>query len=263
MFDECRKLGVKAVPVTGVNRSHKYQNAVMRAIQQDGRGVCVRVERELCHFPTSLARRLQDLIMTLDVRRDEVDVITDLGSIVSENVNELRMAVTSLISELPYTNDWRSISLAATAMPESVTRDMARLSIKRIERAERGLWTAIAGEHDLPRIPSFCDYGVTHPNYFDEDPREVTFGGKIRYTAGDAWVIVKGQKLEGAGDQFHKLAQMLILEPEFCTSDFSWGDDSIAKCATLETGPGRLQDWIAFTTNHHLRFVTHQLANGP
>ena len=121
----------------------------------------------------------------------------------------------------------------------------------------------LLNERDLPRIPNFSDYGVSHPDYFDLDWREVSLGGKIRYTAEDAWVIVKGCRLEDAGDQFHELARNLVRQPEFCPSGFSWGDERIVKCADLEIGPGRLQDWVAFTTNHHLRFVTDQLASGP
>jgi len=263
VFDQGRKLGLQAIPVTGIGRSNEYQNAVIDAAQRDRRGVCIRVDRERCGFPTSLAADLQGLVMTLNVRRDEVDLILDLATISPAEVGELQTIASSVISDLPYVSDWRTIAVAATAMPNSVTRDMETLSIKRIDRAERTLWGALANESALPRIPNFSDYGVTDPDYFDLDPREVSFVGKIRYTAEDIWVIVKGSKLENAGDQFHKLAQMLREQPEFRSRDFSWGDESIAKCAAMEIGPGNQTTWVAFTTNHHLRFVMDQLANGP
>ena len=263
VFEQSRKLGLQAIPVTGIGRSNEYQNAVIDAVQRDGRGVCIRIGRQPCSFPTSVAAHLQNLVMTLNVRRDQVDVILDLGAISPDDLNELRTIATSMISELPYISDWRTVGVASTAMPKTVTRDMERLSVKRIPRTERWLWRAIANERDLPRIPNFSDYGVIHPDYPDVDWREVSLGGKIRYTAEDIWVIVKGCKLENAGNQFHELARKLVAQSEFCLSAFSWGDDRIAKCAAFETGPGRLQDWVAFTTNHHLRFVTQQLANGP
>jgi hypothetical protein len=263
VFDQTHKLGVQAIPVTGLDRPNEYQNAVIDAVQRDARGVCIRVDRQQCSFPTSLAVGLQDLIMTLKVGRDQADVILDLGAISPADVNELQTIATSVISELPYIDDWRTVGVGATAMPESVTRDVRPFSINRIDRAERRLWAAIANERDLPRIPNFCDYGVTHPAYFDLDPREVSFAGKIRYTAEGIWVIVKGCKLEGAGDQFHRLAQILTEQPEFCPNNFSWGDESIEKCAALEIGPGNQTTWVAFTTNHHLKFVTEQLASDP
>jgi len=263
VLDQGRSLGILAIPVTGIGHSTEYQNAVIDAVQSDARGVCIRADRDGCAFPTFLAAELQNLTMTLNVGRNQVDVILDLGAIMPNEVNELRMMVTSMISELPNVDEWRTISVAATAMPENVTLDMDRFSIKRIPRAEWTLWNAVAHEYDLPRIPSFSDYGVTHPRYRDVDWREVSLGGKIKYSAEGTWVIVKGRKLEGAGDQFHALAMKLIGEPEFRSSDFSWGDEKIAQCAALEIGPGRLQDWVTFTTNHHLRFVTQQLANGP
>ena len=263
VFDQGRKLGLQAIPVTGIERSSEYQNAVIDAVQRDGRGVCIRVDRQECTVPTSLAARLQSLIMTVNVRRDQVDLILDLGAICPAQVGELQTIASSLISDLSYVSDWRTIAVAATAMPKSVTRDMEKFSIKRIDRAERTLWGAIANDHDLPRIPNFSDYGVTHPDYADVDWREVSLGGKIRYTAEDTSVIVKERKLENGGEQFHELARMLTQEPEFCQSGYSWGDERIAKCTAFEIGPGNLTKWVAFTTNHHLRFVTEQLANGP
>jgi len=263
VFDEGRKLDLRAVPVTGMERSNEYQEAVIDAVERDGRGVCIRVDRQQCGFPTSLTARLQALVITLNVSRDKVDLIFDLGAITPTEADELRAITRMLIEEVPCLDEWRTIAVAASAMPKSVTLDMDRFSVKRIPRAERTLWAAIADQPDLPRIPEFSDYGVTHPDYFDEDPRKVPFTGKIRYTGEDTWVIVKGHKLEGGYDQFHRLAQMLTEQPEFCSSDFSWGDDRIAKCAALEIKHGNQTTWVANSTNHHLRFVTAQLANGP
>ena len=245
-----------------MERSNEYQKAVIDAVERDGRGVCIRVDRQQCGFPTSLTARLQALVITPKVNRDKVDLIFDLGAITPTEADELRTIARMLIEELPSLDKWRTIAVAASAMPKSVTLHMDRFSVKRIPRAERTLWAAIANERDLPRIPNFSDYGVTHPGYPDVDWREVSLGGKIRYTAEGAWVIVKGCKLENAGDQFHRLAQVLMEQPEFCSSDLSWGDKRIAKCAAVEIGPGNLTNWVAFTTNHHLSFVVQQLANG-
>ncbi|MHC4398292.1 MAG: beta family protein [Planctomycetota bacterium] len=263
VFDQCRRLGVQAIPVTGLHRSSKYQNAVIDAVQRDGQGVCIRVDRQQCASATSLVSQLQRLLPTLNVAFGEVDLILDLGAISQGETSELRTIATSAVSELPNLEDWRRIALAATAMPGSVTRDMNRFSVKRIPRVEWRVWQGIAKAREVTRIPNFSDYGVNHPEYPDVDWREISLGGKIRYTAKELWVIVKGCKLEDAGDQFHKLAQKLREQPEFCSRSFSWGDSRIASCANLESGPGNLTNWIAFTTNHHLRFVTQQLANGP
>ena len=263
VFDRGRHLHLQAIPVTGIDRPDAYQNAVIRAVERDRRGVCIRLDQQGCRSSTWVGEHLRSLVMTLKVGYDQVDVILDIGAITADEVVDLRWMVRSLVQDLPCVNELRTLALAATSMPKSVTIDMDPFSVKRIPRAERTLWCGLANDPDLPRVPSFSDYGVTHPDYFDQDPREVRFAGKIRYTAENTWVIVKGRKLEGAGCQFHRLAQMITEQPEFPSRGSGWGDESIAKCAVLEIGPGNQTTWIAYGTNRHLTFVTRQVANGP
>lgn len=114
----------------------------------------------------------------------------------------------------------------------------------------------------MQRRPTFSDYGITHPSYPQLDFRFIKMVAKVKYTAVSYWLLVKGQTLQRAGHgQYRSLAQIVIGEPEYCGAAYSWGDQYIYDCANNAAGTGTPRIWVAVGTNHHITFVTNQIAN--
>ncbi len=112
------------------------------------------------------------------------------------------------------------------------------------------------------RIPSFGDYGISHPDWVDVDPRIQQMSAGLRYTTDEQWLVFKGRGVKRYGyEQSHDICQRLISMPEYSGEDFSWGDDWIMKCANREVQSGNATTWRKAGTNHHLAFVTRQLAS--
>lgn len=58
-------------------------------------------------------------------------------------------------------------------------------------------------------------------------------------------------------------AQLLAERPEFCGSDFSFGDAYIAKMAKQQEKSGNAYTWLLASINHHLALVAQQTASLP
>src|SRR2546426_10562869 len=62
-------------------------------------------------------------------------------------------------------------------------------------------------------------------------------------------------------DQFNDLCKMVIERPEYCGTEFSWGDFYIYKCAHNQDGLGNATTWRQVGTTHHIEFVARPLAS--
>lgn len=129
-----------------------------------------------------------------------------------------------------------------------------------VAREEFLHWSALAQSlrHKVPL--KFGDYGIVYP-YFDGPQISVNANAKIRYTAAQSWMVVRGHSLYRPPDslQYRSLADQVISDKCFSGANFSWGDQQILDCARGQRGPGSLGDWVAIGTNHHLELVARQV----
>jgi hypothetical protein len=261
VMDAYRAIGAQAIPVTGPGRSAAYQAAVTKAAQTDHRGVCVRVPLEELGKPQRLRDTLVALLADLGVTAAEADLILDFEAIRPSQVSLVVSQATLLFDALSQAA-WRSLTFAAGAFPESLERVGAD-TIDLIARSDWAAWQSLVlgDEADLQRFPAFGDYGIAGVEFSEIDPRIMQMSANVRYTAEDAWVILKGRSVKKGFDQFHRLSAALVRRTDFCGEAFSAGDQYIARCARREVGPGNATTWRQVGTNHHLTFVERALAN--
>ncbi|MCF8078618.1 MAG: beta family protein [Desulfobacterales bacterium] len=261
LFDELRASGFSAVPVTGLERSGAYQDAVEEAIERDGLGLCLRINtRDL--DDEDFQALLSSLLDNFDLDRNQVDLLLDLESIPDEQIGFQTRAVLSYLNDLPGIREWRSLILSATAFPETMA-DIDKNSIGATTRAEWLIWSMLFGARErIERLPAFSDYTIVHPEPFDMDPRIMQLGAKIKYTSDREWIIVKGESIKrGGSEQTHRLCQRLTGLPEYSGRDFSWADQHIDSCANERTGPGNQMTWVRVGVNHHITYVVRQIAS--
>lgn len=263
ILDQARDHGVRVVPVTSIGRSDVYQRAVADAIARDKLGVCIRLGPEDLDDPGALQPPLDGLMRTLAVTAADANLLIDLRSIAEGMAGALALSVASIVGSLPYVRQWRSLIVAASAFPRTLSV-VAANSTEAIERTEWLLWRRLRQRADaLPRLPVFSDYVIEHPDLAEDiDPRFLRISAQLRYTSDEEWLILKGRNVRDFGyDQFRSLCSTLVGRTEYRGRSFSWGDTYIDDCAHNNDGPGNPTKWRQAGTSHHLAVVIHQIAN--
>jgi len=261
---DTRAKGLKVVPVTGLSREAVYQTTVRAAVAKDRLGVCMRLRvPDLAGDTAALDAALAAELAKLDVTRDQVDVLLDLGPIMPGQGATMAVAAQAIIAALPQLQAWRTVTLAATAFPLNLSAFKTG-TITPTERAEWTMWKFLAsGARQVPRIPSFGDYAIQHPEPVEGDPRIMKPGASIRYTTDSDWLIVKGPEFKKNPQVFRTQCKKLIARSECYSQTHCKGDDFIRKCAA-GTGPvGNLTTWRQVGTVHHMTVVAAQIASLP
>jgi Beta protein len=258
LFESARRHGLQAVPATGLVRAQECQQAYRDVIKQDGRGVCIRIQREDFANSDDLDGRIAALLNYFGTPEREADLILDLRAI-GENVQVDEIA--SMVEQVPRLTQWRSFALCGTAFPPDLM-GLAPSARSLIPRTEWSLWTELIRSRSLAREPSFGDYVIASPQPSEVDPRIMRPSASIRYATNENWLILKGQNLRDHGfGQFHEVARTLTQAPEYSGPAFSWGDRYINDCANRLVGTGNLTTWRKVGTSHHLALAVKQLAS--
>ena len=192
----------------------------------------------------------------------ECDLILDLGAPDGyELVEGLARLVEAMLTRPPYADRWRTPTLMGTSFPANM--GVIKTSPAWVRRYEWILYKMIVGictEKGF-RVPSFGDYGISHPATVELDWRTVKPASKIRYTTDDAWVIVKGRnvRMHGLG-QYRAHCETLVSLADYMGENFSSGDQYIARCADGTASTGNLTTWVKVGTNHHVARVVRDIA---
>jgi len=256
-----KKLGY--TPVISFDYSLSYNKGVVEKLADDKKGVALRVSFN----PDVLLDQTDydSLLKELNINPEQVDVILDLGSVYGDKEEAVYLASRLVLAETPYLNRWRNVILAASSFPKTVGGVVEKNGTKQIERSEWLGWVKLAKLKKITRLPIFADYSISHPEVFDDiDPRHMKIAASIRYTAGNEWLIIKGEKLTGKGSkgfvQFRELSQKVLDSGHYHGEDTSWGDKYIFGCAEGSQSTGNLTTWRRVGNNQHLEHVIQQLA---
>ncbi|MFI5259158.1 MAG: hypothetical protein ACHQ01_06055 [Candidatus Limnocylindrales bacterium] len=263
-LESARVHGWAAVPVTSMGRSSAYQGVVASALRDDRRGVALRVTRDdVRSTGATLTARLDSLLDDLGVAPEDVDLILDLRAILDTQLEAAEVAGASMIRLLPRLEAWRHVVLAGSGMP-AYMKDFPREAITPIRRTE---WWVYQGAcervRDLPRVPTFADYGTTHPDPVEDIDTKGAMPetAQLRHATADGWLMLRGLDIKNHPvDHFVDLLDALRRRPEFSGASFSAGDRWIDDVASRRTLPGRIVMWKRMQLVHHLTFVSQQLA---
>lgn len=118
LFDQVRTEGLNGIPVTGNGRGLDYQENVKKLNSIDKNGVCIRLEDE--DF-IGTAQILDDLLFELNVNKEEVDIIIDLGSITKENQSSSVITATAVINSISTINKYRSLTVVGSGFPQNLS----------------------------------------------------------------------------------------------------------------------------------------------
>lgn len=254
---------LNAIITTGLDRDDHYNKAVGELLQKTKGDLCIRLQDDDLDVLDNLFFELENLINLLNINRDQVHIIMDLRAIINEKTPSIITSITDFINTDDNINKWKTITISGSSFPENLSA-VSPNGYAIVPRVEWDIWRFMfKNRENLKRLPSFGDYGVVYPNAPPNlDPRIITSSAKIRYTCDGNWLILKGHSLKKHPKykQYHGLSAKLISREEYQGKDFSWGDEYIEKCATLDVGSGNLTTWVTVDTCHHLTSVAGQVA---
>jgi hypothetical protein len=266
LFESLRRRGIPAIPTTGLDRDDGFQSAVQEVVTADKRGVCLRMLREDLSSAFTLASSLNDLLDKFKVARQQAVLLLDFRKLDAAGSADILATAAKIVNGMPGIEDWRAVIFAGSSMPQSLAEKVKAknaINVGSVDRVEHQIWLDLL-KQKLKRRLAFGDYGVVHPDLTYMDPKEVNASAAIRYTVQDRWLIVRGKSLREnpiGYKQFYSLSKALTEQKEFMGSSYSWGDSEIQKRARRQGTTGNLTTWVAVATNHHLTFVSKQVAS--
>lgn len=264
LLNNARLKQLRIIPVTGINRDGSYQAAVREGAAKDKQGVCIRLSNDDFEELLESDDKLNELLNFLGVTPNQTDIILDFREITSTQTSSIILAATSIISTLPSIKEWRTLTIASSAFPQTLSQ-INTASVGPVARAEWSVWEALAGRRrKLPRLPTFGDYSINNPDPSDVDPRLMIMSANLRYAIEREWLVFKGRSVKLHGfEQFNDLCSQVVAHTEYRGPKFSWGDKQISECSKRADQPGNPMIWRKIGFNHHLTLVTQQLANYP
>lgn len=254
--------GQVAVPVTGLARSPGYQSAVKQIVDDQGNGIVLRLVPDDFEDPEELEVSLNAAVDYFEIEHGQIDLVLDAGSVADSSAGVVAQVHRAQIDLVPDLNDWRSLTVAASAFPLGLA-PLARDQWNIADRVDwRGWRSLVTGPRQPERLPAYGDYAVAHPALPPEG--RATILAQLRYATSNAWLIWKGRNVFTNGfDQFYAICQDLVGRPEYRGAGFSQGDADVQQKANSVGGPGSAETWRQIGTNHHIETVLEQIANLP
>jgi hypothetical protein len=202
-----------------------------------------------------------DELGSLGIALDKADLILDLGYLDPDST-VAETGISTLLEELTRLGGWRSVTIAATSVPESVSEFVNEGSINAIRRQEWFLWQRLVtqGWPDL----RFGDYGIQ--NCLPPDPGSAPrMVASVRYTTEGHMYVSRGrgevQRMSPTqkDQEYRDLAQRLFLHPPFLGRECCLGERFIEDCADGRKNVRSQQVWRGWGTLHHVVLTARQV----
>ena len=260
LIETAAQEGLELVPVVSPDHSAEYLAAARRVLARSSSPeVCLRLP--VAHWPVPPAdTAIETLLNDLGVGRDASHLVLDLRD---QTQPAAAFAVTNALQSLLRPTDWKTLTVAATAMTQLVPNGRG---VHQIERAEwRNYVQLIRGGQFGHRPPTFGDYAISHPDPFaDVDPRVLQISAKLKYTADDDWLVARGGLFKGnagrsgGGVEIRAVARELVARGEFTAGHCGAEDWIVAAAGSGPTGAPRT--WVKIGTWHHVLRVLNQIS---
>lgn len=243
--------GVNLIPGMSFASPPPYQRAAVAGAGAHGCGLGLRID-------------LQEMATAdiwaggIGLPLNQIDLIIDLGNNVA-NVQALGAVVVAAFQALHAAQDWRSVTIAGTSMPDDFQGYAAGLHL--IHRHEWDLWRNISGA-----VGYRLNYGDYATVPIIEPPEGIAWGFPInaKYTLDADFLICRGVRTKGPGSM--DMAAQLLSHARSVTTYHArnavancWADGEIDDIAAGLSGPGGLPQWVTISVNRHIELVRHLL----
>jgi len=270
---EPKKVDILVDFCVAVQREHSDRNVIPvlhSALIEPMASCAPKMLDQLRSFPEIILRLRTDLVQTEQIKPivaavkkvgfkpSAIHLLIDQFSILDKTAIDcdarVRPYLTAALAE-----KCASVTIAGGSFPADLIGFKA--GTKDIPRIEWEVWTKLRASTEFASI-RYSDYAVTNPSRLaDVDPTQVNPSISIRYAGKKIWRLFKGGGFKkGKPGTLRGLCKLLILDPEFSGSSFSYGDknyDSIAKSGSDKNGIP--WTWRRDATNHHIVLTAGEL----
>jgi len=212
LIDAASEKEMSIIPVSGMNsnlRDASYQQAIKLRIQNDRKGVCLRIypkETEL----TSFQKELDQLLRFFEVSESDVYLLLDFG------YQGSRESFLGNIKLIPYLSHWKHVIIASGAFPKNQENKtiLKANSSPRIERFDLLSWldTVECPEMANFRSIEFADYTCRNPDFVPLFDMKSAPAAKITWTLDREFVHERGTQPRKGDLQFTTLAENLYAQ---------------------------------------------------
>src|SRR5262249_38688185 len=162
----------------------EYLDVVSDAIKRVRRGVCIRLHREDLMEFADFQSALLVLVTRVGTCLQDSHLLVDFRAL-PQDTDAKHAEVSRFFDSLPRLHDWQALILAATGFPENLM-GYPPSDVSFIPRREWQLWrTLLHSPESSSRVPTFSDYGISHPEPSEVDPRVMRASASVRYTTED------------------------------------------------------------------------------
>lgn len=253
-----KSLGLYLIPVVNLNSSSDIQDAYIALANENAKGLCLRLPRSNFN-EQSLSGDINNFLTLHKLAPQNIDLLVDF-----KITNGLCYKLTDLNQQIPSLLKWRTFTVVSGAFPKDLTNFTVDLHY--VNRSDWNSWENQIQSNGLVRKPTFGDYTIQHPVYYEPTPG-MNPSASIRYTLKDKWMIMRGQGVRGEKSkgfaQYPANAKLLSTQKEFFGANFSHGDAYIKEKGedinTKKTGTPRT--WLRAGINHHLACVISQVSS--
>ena len=247
-----------------VNSNTPYQNIINNIIQY-GLPTCIKVD--ISSFDNNTINNVQNLLNQLTPYSREIDIFINF----SIDIKATRTAHAHYINQ--YYQSLKSSLNGFTGKfiigGSSIPKDLPRNDYHPFGLEPRTEWLGFSDfMASIPIVnetnkPIFADYSITYP--FESEPiTYVNPNAKVRYTISDNYLFAVGYQVHTHADgfgQYHDISAIIVNSPYFMGGNYSWGDKYLEECASRIASSGNMETWVKVGHNHHITFVTRDIAN--
>jgi len=259
LLERARLAHVMACPVTSLNRSKSYQEAVRRFRENNvGWPICIRLslsELDILANP----ERLLSFLNQFGAVANETVLLIDAGPIYIPDVDQLVNIIIEALAPLGSGVWFAKVFWSSTTFPEK----------HGLKAGQTGVWARsdwhvykrlIERVAELPITPLFSDYALEYPAYYK--PVQAPPVAHLRYSSDDAYLMVRGlsTKKPNGYEAIFDVANTLASRSDFMGSDYSLGNSYIAGLTKAGAKTGNASLWRWASTDHHLTEVLNGLS---
>jgi hypothetical protein len=258
LLERARLAHIIACPVTSLNRSKSYQEAVRKfRVHNPGWPICIRLSLSELDILAN-KDRLTSFLSLFGAVAPETVLLIDAGPIYIPNVDQLVNVIIEALSPLGSGNTFAKVFWGSTTFPEK----------HGLKAGQTGVWPRtdwqvyrrlIERASELPITPLFSDYALEYPAYYK--PVQAPPVAHLRYSSEEAYLMVRGlsTKKPNGYEAIFDVADSLISRAEFKGSEYSIGNSYMANLTKHGAKTGNASAWRWASTDHHLSLVLHSL----
>ena len=260
VFKRARADGMDFIPVVGIRRP--AGNAA--ALKYRENGVALRITRQEMEAG-GLAKAIQEFLQANALKENGVDLIMDMGYVGDMISVGVSLLASRFLQTIPNRQAWRTFTLSGCAFPSSMGK-VGKNAHLLVDRSEWVCWKGLYIQRaNLDRLPTYSDCAIQHPDGVEGfDPKTMAASAAARYTAGDFWLLVKGEstKVKKPSVQFLKIAKSIVAKQHgnyYMGTQHCTGCQMINDAANGAPKLGSLEKWRLIGSIHHVTTVLKDL----